>query len=525
MSEQIEKEIASGELSSDTVWSTLEFARSLSSNYMYNGMFTPELMNSRMKDINMNPLMATEADITKALKDPKNSESSLIGFSEFFEYTDMIYKRTLNYISLIPAFDLTYTSDADPKEMTKPAFKKDCKIVVDFLRKFDYKAEFKKAMKMMLRQETYYTSFRNQGNKYILQELPREYCKITGRSEYGFLFDFNMYWFMIPSVSVDMYADVFKDYMSRIASGQQLTYNPANNLGYRDDTYMYWTQTGHEDGMWAFKFNPDIAGNVPFLSPMFNDLVLAPMMRNLQKSKYIIEATKIMVGLIPMLKDNKSGNVKDMFAVDPTTLGTFLQLIKSGVGENIAVGAAPFEDIKMVEFDVNQNNIQEAYNKNLSASSGINSRLIYGSDKPNTLETAASINVDEMLSTYIYPYFENFLNYNINALTSKYKFEFKFEGTEFTSNRKDRLDAQMKLMEKGIVMPHKVAASMGMDYHVMIQHLEEAKASGFADKLIMIINASQMSAGQQSTKEGGRPEKSLEDLSDAGATNREYSGD
>ena len=54
--------------------------------------------------------------------------------------------------------------------------------------------------------------------------------------------------------------DVFKDYMSRIASGQQLTYNPANNLGYRDDTYMYWTQTGHEDGMWAFKFNPDIAG-------------------------------------------------------------------------------------------------------------------------------------------------------------------------------------------------------------------------------------------------------------------------
>ena len=526
MSEQIEKEIAQGELSPETTFSVIEFAKAMSSQYLYNGMFTPELTNSRMKDINMNPLAATEADVAKALKDPKNNERNLMGFSEFFEFTDMIYKRTLNYLALMPSFDLTYNViGAEKNELSKPAYKKDLKIVRDFIDKFDYKAEFKKAMKMMIRQETYHVSFRNKGSKYVLQELPREYCKITGRSEYGFLFDFNMYWFMIPSVSVDMYADIFKEYMTAIASGSQITYNPANELGYRDDTYMYWTQTSHEEGMWAFKFNPEIAGNVPFLSPMFNDLVLSPLMRNLQKNKYIIEATKVMVGLIPMLKDAKSGQVKDMFAVESKTLGTFLQLIKSGIGDAISVGAAPFEDVKMVDFNVNQNNIQEAYNKNLSSSSGINSRLIYGSDKPNTVETLASIDVDSMLTKYVYPMFENFLDYNINSLTKKYKFKFKFEGTEFTTDRQNRLDTQMKLMEKGIVLPHKIAAAIGMDYHDMEMQLDEAGASGFKDKLIMILNASQMSAQEQlSNDKGGRPEKSVNELSDAGATTRENGG-
>jgi hypothetical protein len=336
---------------------------------------------------------------------------------------------------------------------------------------------------------------------------------LKGYSEFGFLFDFNMYWFLQPSVSIDMYPDIFKTYYNNVFDKPSTTYNPANYLSNRSDTYTYYTQTSHEDGMWAFKFNPELAGNVPFLSPMFNDVVLAPQVRKLQMNKYMIEASKLLVGLVPLLKDNRSGNVKDMMGISPEVLGKFLGLLRQSISDVISLGAVPFEDVKAIEFDVNAHNILEDFNKNLSSSSGINSRLLYGMDKPNAIETMASINVDEMLSTYIYPYFENFLEYNINKLTTKYKFKFRFEGTEFSQNRKDRIEMLMPLMEKSIVLPRKISAALGMEYADFERQLEEAKETGFADKLITIINASQMS-GDSATS--GRP-KNTSIKSDSGA--------
>ena len=50
----------------------------------------------------------------------------------------------------------------------------------------------------MLRNDAYFGLLRDTGEKVILQELPSDYCKITGRWENGFLFSFNMQWFLQP---------------------------------------------------------------------------------------------------------------------------------------------------------------------------------------------------------------------------------------------------------------------------------------------------------------------------------------
>jgi hypothetical protein len=62
----------------------------------------------------------------------------------------------------------------------------------------------------MLRNDAYFGCFIDAGNHYVLQELPADYCKITGRWEGGFLFSFNMYWFLQPGVDIDMYPPFFK---------------------------------------------------------------------------------------------------------------------------------------------------------------------------------------------------------------------------------------------------------------------------------------------------------------------------
>jgi hypothetical protein len=511
------KEKLPDEISAQEAWDVVTFAKN-----MYNlmpGVYTPDLVNSRMKDINMNPIAGTANDIETALKNPQNSEEQLRGFSEYFEYTNMIYKRTLHYMSKMLAFDYTFTcTNAQESDYNSAAYKKDKKIVYDFLDKFDVKREFKRVMNQMLRHDVFYSILREDGDKYVLQELPIKRCKLTGRWDYGLLFDFDMMWFIAnPGVDIMSYPPIFRKFYKRISDDKNNGYRPSGDVN-RSGEWVYWCQTAPEDNFWAWKLDPDQAGAVPFLSPMFPDLAMTPLIRNLQKNKYIIQASRILVGLIPLLKDAKSGNIKDMFAIDPKVAGQFAQLIRAGLPEAISLSIAPFEDIKQYDFGMDQYNILEDHNKNIGASSGINSRLIYGLDKQNAEETRNSIAVDEYLLTYIYPYFSAFLEYHINRKTKKFKFKFEFEGTEFYLNKQTRLDNAMKLATVGIVLPQKISAAIGMEYKDFERQLAQGRADSFVDKLTPMITA-YTNSGKQGA---GAPQKATSDLSDGGAESREY---
>lgn len=365
------------------VYSVIDFAKN-----MYN-VFTPQLVNQRLQDITLNPTQATQDKIEKALQNPKNNEENLIGFSEFFELTDMLYKRTLLYLGNMLSFDITYTcTNAEFKDYNTPAYKKDIAKVYEFLDKFNCKQEFKKVVRQLVRQEEFYCVFRNDSEKYTLQELPQKYCLNTGRSDYGMLFDFDMYWFMQPGVSLDMYPNVFKKLYKKVFGANTKTeYNPAASIDRRNGSYVYYVQTSPDDGFWSWKFNPDIQSRVPFLSPLFSDLVIKPIIRELQTNTYIIEATKIMVGLIPLLENNKSGNIKDQLAVSPETAGKFLGLLKQGISSSIKLGAVPFQDIKVLDFKASDKSMLENYTKTTMGMTGINTRLLYSTDKMSAEET------------------------------------------------------------------------------------------------------------------------------------------
>jgi hypothetical protein len=93
------KETLPSSISEQEVFDVFDFAKNMYN--IYPNVFTPELVNSRMKDVNMNPLSATAEGIDKALLDPNSSEKELIGYSQFFELTDMLYKRMLLYLGKI----------------------------------------------------------------------------------------------------------------------------------------------------------------------------------------------------------------------------------------------------------------------------------------------------------------------------------------------------------------------------------------------------------------------------------------
>jgi hypothetical protein len=160
-----------------------------------------------------------------------------------------------------------------------------------------------------------------------------------------------------------------------------------------------------------------------------------------------------------------------------------MALVKSAISEAVKMASAPLTNIQGIDFDGNDK-MYDSYLRTALASAGINTNLIFSSNiKPNAIETQLSLNVDEQMMTVLYEQFNLFMNYWANKYTRTFKFNFEFEGTEFFLNRDSRLEKAMSLFDKGIIMPQKIAAAMGMKPAQMRKHMEEASAMNFMNML------------------------------------------
>ena len=467
-------------LTEEEVWDVITFAKSYA-NGMYGGVLTPDLVNLRMRDVTLNPMQATQDQLDAALRDPKNNEPQFQAFSQSFEQTSMVYKRLMSYLSNMLAFDITYTSNADPEDYKTPKYKKDLTVVEDFLEKFEYKKEFRVVIREMLRNDAYFGCMVEAEDKYILQELPSQYCKITGRWKGGFLFSFNMYWFLQPGVDLNMYPPFFAKKYNEIWNNPNTMrgYNPALSPESRgSSSWVYWVDVPVDVGV-CFKLTPELATRLPYFSPLFSDLILQPLIRNLQKNINMAEASKLIIGEIPLLNKDVKAPVRDSLAINPDLLGKFMALLRNAMTDAIKISSAPLNNIQGVSFD-GDNTMYDSYLRTALATTGINTNLIFTSNiKPNAIETQLSLNVDEQMMTPLYSQFDDCVNYWVNKLTKTFKFILAFEGTDFFLDRQGRLDTATKMYNLGIIMPQKIAAAIGMKPAQMRKHMEEAQAMGF----------------------------------------------
>jgi hypothetical protein len=489
-----------------------------------------------MQDITSNPIVAAQATIEDALANPKGSEEQLRGMSENFEYKNMGYKKVLSYYDNMLLFDYTYNCiNAEAKDMKSPSYKKDLAIVEDFLSKFKVKREFQKVMRGLMRNDIFYSVLRDDSDsQYTLQELPMKHCLLTGLWEYGYMFDFNMMWFISnPGVDINNYPDVFKKYYNRIfGEGNIQKYIPSKDIDHRTGEFVYWVQTSPVDGMWAFKFDMQRATRVPPFSPLFFDLINTETVRTLQTNKYIISAYRLLVGKIPLLVNNKSGNVKDQLGISPELAGKFANLIKQGLPTTgIGVAFSPFEEIQEHTFQKTGQdvNIYKDHLQTTIQNSGAALQSVFSTEKANVEATRASLMADASYVSFIYEYFNDFLNYHINSRTKKYKWSFKFQGVNVPFIQQQQFDNVMQLAQSGIILPQQISASLHMEPKEFYQQLLEGKENGFADLLYPLVTAFTQSgddSGNSKTNgsKGGRPQNKTGDAMPEGTDATRNSG-
>lgn len=512
-----DKEIEKG------VFDVTSFSKGLSEA---GGAFTPYSQNEIMKQLNISANHAPNGkEIDEALANPADKEGQLINFGQSYYFSSLMYKRNHEYLANLPAFDLELTCiNAKPEDYKSSKYQKDYDEIKKFLDKFNYREQFKNITWNMILNETYYGMFRELGEKSIIQEFPSKYAMITGRFEYGLLYDIDMSWFQQPEVDINCYPDWIKDrYLQMFQKGKDKPYIPSNKINKRTGTFALWTQTDPADGCWVFKFNSNHNLQVPFFSGMLPEMAAIPVMRNLQMNQSMAAARKLLVSSIPYLNEKKSASVANQLAIDAEVLGKFIGLATQGLEAAIKVLALPTEDIKGVEFENTDNDTYETF-MSITSSLLSGGKVIFSTrENQNAIESQFSINIDEMLVESIYPQFENFLDYYANKHTKKFKWKFKFVGCNDQFDRVRRQDEAFKYADKGVVLPNKIASSLGMNKIELERELEEMNSSDFIDKLRPMINIytqGNVTANSTSNNGAGRPTKDDQDLTNSGVETR-----
>lgn len=474
------------------VWSVLNFANNLYGTK--DGLFTPFTLMQDLKLLNNTQQGApTLEKIKEALNNTINSKEAIISFTQSLENTDMIFRKTMEYFSNLLSYDLIITTkNANKSEYRTKAYKEDLKIVYDFLDRFDYKAEFRMMTSQVLRSEEYFVCLRDESDGgYTLQTLPQSSCMITGIVDNHIpLFDFNFNYFLRGTTDINQYVDSFKERFYDVMERNSIEYNPTAQLTDRDGTFAMWSQLSPiTDKAWVFKMDLSNFATNPYLAPMMQDVILNNQIRELQRDKDIASAVALLFGEMPLLDQQKSGQVKDAFAISPMVMGQMLNLVQSGLNKNIKVNALPAKELAWHQY---KDENPDMYNKQTLTSAGVGasaSSIIYSTTKMNEFEMRQAILNDYEVVRKLYEQYKRFLEFYINMRTKKYKFSFDFVGSNRDFERKERLDNLIKLSDRGFRLNESTwASAIGMTPQAFSRAMEEGTYGDMEEKLGRLIS-------------------------------------
>ena len=404
-------------LSEQELDQVLQFAQGL-----YNGLnggyfWTPFSQNQNLLALNNNGQKPTQEKLSKALESAPYDYGSLASYSEFMEIWDAIYAKTLRYFGGLLSFDLSYTCKniKNPSDYNSKEYKDDIKRVHKFLDNFDYKTEFDKVVKQMLRTETCYTWFRDsyedlnspidiesdegkirRNEKFSLQMMPQKNCMLTGYFNCSqLLYDFDINYFLNGNVDINLFAPALKKKFKEAYTNENGEYIPSAQLNYRNGYYANWVQCSPNDGAYAFKFDLSNFRQVPPLMTLLKNCLNNDAIEEMQKNKDLISAYFIMAGEIEIMQTDKSGQKANQFAITPKVLGQMMNLVTKGLkSNNILASAFPLKDIKGWQFtDSNPSMVEKQYTTT-AAQGASASTLIYTTSKMSQSELENAIYAD-----------------------------------------------------------------------------------------------------------------------------------
>lgn len=496
----------------DSVFENYAFNFAKAYNKGMTSIMNPYYTNDFMKDFLPNNKKPNPSELKKWISNPRNYEDEMRMFSQYLEDSIQLYKRamnyfasmlTFNYILIPPAFIPTNSRNISDY---KSIYNK-CLI---FLEKLRLKYQASKITRRIMGSDAAFYFWREDENHVDLQELPPDYCYITGNTSSGYSFSFDMMYFFERGYTSDNFpTDLYGYDMKEWYSNFLKDYAKLKN---KDTSQPVYIEIPRSKGI-CIKWNDIDAGIVPPLSGVFKDALQIEDYKDLLRAKTELDTWKIIFQEIP----KKDG----IPTIDAGTAGQFIAMTQKRMPQGTKTMAAPMKP-HVIDFESasTQNSIIGKGEQVFFQSSGVNANL-FGDPKANSAGVIKySITGDYGFIKHILYQFENAINDKLMQFSLKsfpYSFKIKFVENDTIYNNEKNQEISLKNAQFG-GFTSMWMATQGLEPHQVraLKILEEME--GLKDLEVLKSSHTENSK----SNDGGRPRKDETDLKESGELTRQH---
>jgi len=467
------------------------------------GMYQPIYSEQLLQQININPRVATSAQIDQWLLSPQFFDQNLRHLSQYLSYSVGQYSRAIWYMNTIKSYNyVLLPSDSDIEEnIDTKEYLHAYDICLRTLQKMNIKYQIPKVDLATMTDGVSFYWVSETNDTISLLQLPSDYCYITAPWTYGYMFAIDLVFFdqfiSVPQQIPELYEayNKFTEMRNALMKGEELA------------PYQYY-QVPVDKGF-VFTWNPVSPDKLPPLTHSMSSALDTLSYKDLLKNKMALDLFKIIAMKIPLDKDNKQMAIPYKLAEEIT------QVIQSLLPDNIKAYSSPFESSPITTDQSSRfDEIVNISNDTFYASTGFSKSMFGSSDIKQGTALKLSSQVDfAYASTHMYSQYANFVNWILLQKTKKHRFQVQFFGNKI--NEADELRQYSELVRSCNTGLLKMFACMGLEPFQVKSTLyleDKLQLRELMKPIVSAFNSKQTGSG--------RPENS--ELQDGGSDSRDY---
>lgn len=348
-------------------------------------------------------------------EDPKRIRD----LSKHFFKISGVYARTARYISLLPLYENLVVPVVLKEGVEKGRILSEMNNVVNFTDRLKLKTVIKEMVLKVIVEGAYFGYLRSNAGKFVMQDLPNDYCR-TRYKVNGFpVVEFNVKYFDAEFPLKQVLIKVLNSYPPEIVEGY---------AKYKRGEIKEKFEGKNSGGAWvaldpdnaiAFYYDESLR---PLLSSAFFAILDTLELKGIEKRKAEEQLFNLIVQKVPLTKDGEFiFDVEEAKAMHTNAAAIFKGTQKSDV-------LTTFADIENVDLGDTSDPIDlETWGKDVWSELGVSSQLF---STEGNLALEKSIVVDEALIFYLVEKIETWLNHQIdirfNRARTKYYFKIWF---------------------------------------------------------------------------------------------------
>ncbi|MGN1327541.1 MAG: hypothetical protein ACI4VQ_05670 [Clostridia bacterium] len=485
----------------------------------------------------------TREKIRTLLKDAERNSGEIRQAAEFVRNNILQFERVEQYFISLFSFKYYLFPKRDVSEI--PNFEKSKKRVYTFLESLRIREQYPRMVADVVKNGCGFYLFSRKSKDYFdFIRIPIDKCRITNvRSTFGVCFEIDMFYFQtlynMGQIAPEIY-DYYKDIIENKMSPAELDDN-GNILRNPDGTIKRKPQRRLKNAQHRIYIpisplhgccivaDPYRATKVPLLAALLPDSLDILEYKNIQKQKSILETWCIIPQIIPYDSVEKP---KVPLQLAKQTIAALQQSLPQGV----ITFSTPLEisDPISLQNTTTQDNITGKGEQNFFSSVGIAGNVMGVGEAKNQAVIDFSNLTDFSFVGYLYNQFTTITNLLIDIYIGEKDWKVSFFGN-FYRDKTEQKEA-LGIFTSANLPAEYLGANLGFEPYDFERMLQMGEKSKLKDLMQPLVSQFQQSASggennktnskvtvtqTNTTSEGGRPEKDVEDLTESGQATRE----